>query len=80
MDQTDDLTDAQLEARYAQLDARLRGMTSANERHLLGTMGRMPDSSYQVGDGQTKILQWRWDTQSCSPKRRTSEYSPTPGR
>jgi hypothetical protein len=57
IDQTDDQNFAQLDARYAQFDARLRGMAGANERQLLGAMGRIPDTSYQVGD-QTNVLQW----------------------
>jgi len=59
-DQTDDQNFAQLDTRYAQFDARLRGMAGANERQLLGAMGRIPDTSYQVGD-QTNVLQWWWD-------------------
>ena len=41
-------------------------MAGANERGLLGSMGRIPDSSYQL-DEQTKVLQWRWDTSYISP-------------
>ena len=72
VDQTDDQT-------YAQFDARLRGMTGANELQLLGAMGRIPDSSYQLGD-QTKVLQWSWwDTSygspSCTPRRGIGGYS-----
>ena len=52
-DQTNDQNFAQLDARYAQFDARLRGMAGANERQLLGAMGRIPDTIYQVAD-QTK--------------------------
>jgi len=73
IDQTDDTT-------FAQLDARLRKMAGLNERQLLGAMGRMPDSSYQVGDDQTRVLQWSWDTPSCSPRRGISRYSPSPVR
>ena len=58
-DQTDDRT-------YANFDARLREMAGGNERQLLGAMGRIPDSSYQLGD-QTKVLQWWWDTSYGSP-------------
>src|ERR1700730_11727885 len=88
IDQTDDQNFAQLDARYAQFDTRLRGMAGANERQLLGAMGRIPDTSYQVGD-QTKVLQWWWDTSytspswtspSCSPRRGISGYSPSPVR
>ena len=66
IDQTDDVT-------YAQFDARLRGMAGANERQLLGAMGRIPDNVYQLGD-QTKVLQWWWwdtpyNSPSCSPRR-----------
>ena len=43
-DQTDDQNFAQLDARYAQFDARLRGMAGANERQLLGAMGRIPNA------------------------------------
>jgi hypothetical protein len=81
MDQADDLSDAQLEARQAQLDARLRGMAGASERQLLGAMGRMPDTTFfQVGDDRTKVLQWWWDTPSCSPRRKSEGYSPSPVR
>jgi hypothetical protein len=58
-DQTDDRT-------YVSFDARLREMAGANERQLLGAMGRIPDSSYQLGD-QTKVLQWQWDTSYGTP-------------
>jgi len=77
-DQADDQNFAQLDARYAQFDARLRGMAGANERQLLGAMGRIPDTSYQVGD-QTNVLQWWWDTPSpsCSPRRGRGGYSST---
>jgi hypothetical protein len=51
---------------YAQLDTRLRGMSGASERQLLGAMGRIPDNSYRLGD-QIKVLQWRWDTAYSSP-------------
>jgi hypothetical protein len=58
-DQTDDRG-------YAQFDARLNAMAGARERELLGAMGRIPDSSYQLAD-QTKILQWWWDTSYAGP-------------
>jgi hypothetical protein len=79
IDQTDDQNFAQLDAKYAQFDARLRGMAGANERQLLGAMGRIPDTSYQVGD-QTNVLQWWWDTPSpsCSPRRGIGGYSSGP--
>ena len=81
VNQADDLSDAQLEIRYAQLDARLRGMAGVKERQLLGAMGRMPDTSFfQVADEQTRILQWWWDTPTCSSKRRDETYSPSPVR
>src|SRR5215813_11186051 len=81
MDQADDLGDAQLEARYAQLDARLRGMAGANERQLFNAMGRMPDTTFsQVGDEQTKVLQWWWDTPSCSRTKVIDAYSLRPVR
>jgi hypothetical protein len=64
-DQTDDRT-------YANFDARLREMAGSSERQLLGLMGRIPDSSYQLAD-QTKVLQWAWDTSdgspTCTPRR-----------
>ncbi|HYX01464.1 MAG TPA: hypothetical protein VE963_05215 [Reyranella sp.] len=68
-DQTDDLT-------FAQFDARLRAMTGASERQLLGAMGRIPDNSYQIGDG-TKVLQWYWwdtsyDSPRCAPRKYTT--------
>ncbi|MBV8409845.1 MAG: hypothetical protein JOY64_19610 [Alphaproteobacteria bacterium] len=72
-DQADDLTDAQLEARLARLDARLRAMTGDSERQLLNAMGRAPDTIFPQagppGDDQTTVLQWWWDTPSCSPRR-----------
>jgi hypothetical protein len=79
-DQTDDRT-------YANFDARLREMAGANERQLLGAMGRIPDSSYQLAD-QTKVLQWSWDTSygspSCTPtyvgRRSIGVYPSSPGR
>ena len=49
-----------------QFDLRLREMAGTNERDLLGSMGRIPDNSYQL-DGETKVLQWRWDTSYLSP-------------
>lgn len=71
-DQTDDRT-------YARFDEQLREMAGANERQLLGAMGRIPDHSYQVGD-QFKVLQWRWDPSyvapSCTPRRAIRGYSP----
>jgi len=45
---------------------RLREMAGTDERGLLGSMGRIPDNSYQLDDA-TKILQWRWDTSYVSP-------------
>jgi hypothetical protein len=47
-------------------DLRLREMAGGNERQLLGSMGRIPDNTYQL-DAETKILQWRWDTSYISP-------------
>jgi len=47
-------------------DLRLREMAGSSEASLLGGMGRIPDSSYQL-DNETKILQWRWDTSYISP-------------
>jgi hypothetical protein len=80
IEQTDDLTDAQLETRYANFDVRLRAMLGATERQLLGAMGRIPDTSYPLGD-QTKVLQWWWDVSpSCSPRREISAVSPSPVR
>lgn len=49
-----------------QFDMKLRGMAGSNERELLGSMGRIPDSTYQL-DEDTKVLQWRWDTSYVSP-------------
>lgn len=49
-----------------QFDLRLREMSGTDERGLLGSMGRIPDSSYQLDD-TTKVLQWRWDTSYISP-------------
>ena len=49
-----------------QFNLRLREMAGADERALLGSMGRIPDNSYQLDDS-TKILQWRWDTSYISP-------------
>jgi hypothetical protein len=49
-----------------QFDLRLREMARTDERGLLGSMGRLPDNSYQLDDN-TKILQWRWDTSYVSP-------------
>ena len=72
VDPTDDVA-------IAQFDTRLRGMTGANERQLLGAMGRIPDNVYQLGD-QTKVLQWWfWDTTpdspSCTPRRHSGYLS-----
>ena len=50
----------------AEFDMRLREMAGANERDLVGSMGRIPDNSYQL-DEETKILQWRWDTSYIRP-------------
>jgi hypothetical protein len=80
-DQADDLTDAQLEARFAQLDARLRAMTGDTERQLLSAMGRVPDTTFPgVGNDQTRVLQWWWDTPSCSPRRVVDTYTQQPVR
>jgi hypothetical protein len=49
-----------------QFDMRLREMAGTDERGLLGSMGRIPDNSYQL-DETTKVLQWRWDTSYISP-------------
>jgi hypothetical protein len=49
-----------------QFDMKLREMAGANERELLGSMGRIPDNTYQLDD-ETKVLQWRWDTSFISP-------------
>jgi hypothetical protein len=80
VERTDDLSDAQLEMTFALLDARLRGMTGASERQLLGAMGRMPDTSFPARDDQTRVLQWWWDTPSCSPRRVVDAYSLSPIR
>ncbi len=48
-----------------EFDLRLREMAGSDERGLLGSMGRIPDNTYQL-DEQTKILQWRWDTSYIS--------------
>jgi hypothetical protein len=50
----------------AQFDAKLREMAGANERDLLGNLGRIPDNTYRLDD-ETKVLQWRWDTSYISP-------------
>jgi hypothetical protein len=50
----------------AEFDMRLREMAGSSERDLLGSMGRIPDNSYQLDD-ETKVLQWRWDTSYISP-------------
>ena len=52
--------------REAVFDNQLREMSGASEARLLGSMGRIPDNSYQLEDG-TKILQWRWDTSYIDP-------------
>jgi hypothetical protein len=49
-----------------EFDIRLREMAGSNERHLLASMGRIPDSTDQL-DPDTRILQWRWDTSYISP-------------
>jgi hypothetical protein len=49
-----------------EFDSRLRSMAGGDERQLLGSMGRIPDSTYQLNEG-TRILQWRWDTSYISP-------------
>ena len=49
-----------------QFDMRLREMARTDERGLLGSMGRIPDNTYQLDDS-TKVLQWRWDTSYISP-------------
>ena len=49
-----------------EFDTRLRGMAGGNERQLLGSMGRIPDNTFQL-DGETRILQWRWDNSYISP-------------
>ena len=81
-------TPEQTDAQYAQFDARLTEMAGANEGQLLGAMGRTPDSSYQL-DSQTKVMQWYWDSPSCSPGERhwaprqivwTNGNSPSPER
>jgi hypothetical protein len=80
VERTEDLSDEQLETTYARLDARLHGMTGVNERQLLGAMGRMPDTSYPGANEETRVLQWWWDTPSCSPKRVIDAYSLRPVR
>lgn len=52
--------------REAVFDSRLREMANASEAGLIGSMGRIPDNSYQLEDG-AKILQWRWDTSYIDP-------------
>jgi len=52
--------------RDAAFDSQLRAMSDSSEARLLGSMGRIPDNSYQLEDG-TKILQWRWDTSYIDP-------------
>lgn len=47
-------------------DTKLREMANASEAGLIGSMGRIPDNSYQLEDG-AKILQWRWDTSYIDP-------------
>jgi hypothetical protein len=49
-----------------EFDMRLREMSGSDERNLLGSMGRIPDNTYQLNE-DTKILQWRWDTSYISP-------------
>jgi hypothetical protein len=63
------LTPEQTDTQYAQFDARLSEIAGANERQLVGAMGRTPDSSFQLDD-QTKVMQWYWDSPSCSPRGR----------
>ena len=41
-------------------------MAGSDERHLLGSMGRIPDNTFQL-NADTRILQWRWDTSYISP-------------
>jgi hypothetical protein len=52
--------------REAAFDNQLRGMAGSQEAQLLGSMGRIPDNTYQLEDG-SKILQWRWDTSYIDP-------------
>jgi hypothetical protein len=52
--------------REAAFDTRLREMANASEAGLIGSMGRIPDNSYQLEDG-ARILQWRWDTSYIDP-------------
>ena len=78
MDRADELSDAQLEERYAQLDTNFRAMAGAPEGQLLSAMGRMPDTSFPAGNGEARVLQWWWDTPTCAPKRRVGGYSPSP--
>lgn len=52
--------------REAAFDSQLRAMAGAPEAGLLNSMGRIPDSSYQLEDG-SKILQWKWDTSYIDP-------------
>ena len=49
-----------------EFDARLRGMAGSDERQLLGSMGRIPDNTFQL-DADTRILQWLWDNSYISP-------------
>jgi hypothetical protein len=49
-----------------EFDTRLREMAGNDERQLLGSMGRIPDNTYQLNQ-DTRILQWRWDTSYISP-------------
>jgi hypothetical protein len=49
-----------------EFDTRLREMAGSDERHLLGSMGRIADNTYQL-NADTRILQWRWDTSYISP-------------
>jgi hypothetical protein len=52
--------------REAAFDSQLRAMSGASEAGLLGSMGRIPDNTYQLEDG-TRILQWKWDTSYIDP-------------
>lgn len=52
--------------REAAFDNQLHAMAGAPEAGLLNSMGRIPDSSYQLEDG-SKILQWKWDTSYIDP-------------
>jgi hypothetical protein len=52
--------------REAVFDNQLRAMSGASEAGLLGSMGRIPDNTYQLEDGN-RILQWKWDTSYIDP-------------